>query len=138
MVRFADGQVEGGRVNAREVMQALLDGQTVESVYGKFKLEPNGEILHFYVNDEEWDVADMIFNDIRAEFKIVEEYPLTFKEAMAEMLKGKKVKAEICENVESESEYYFGEDGTLKSYHPEEGECTIIKMTFHEKWKVVE
>lgn len=129
-------------MNAREVMQALLDGQTVESVYGKFKLEPNGEILHFYVNGEEWDVADMIFNDIRAEFKIVEEYPLTFFEAICEMEKGKIVTPES----KTYLKYYIDSEGNYKLINesgPQVKALSPYPATFgieevESKWKVVE
>lgn len=122
-------------MNAKEVMQALLDGKTVESVYGKFKLEPNGEILHYYVNGEEWDVAEMIFNDIRAEFKIIEEYPLTFKEAMQEAINGKKI---AC-NRRPVYMYSFNPAGKLIEITPCGSDiASISDVLINAKWRVVE
>lgn len=120
-------------MNAREVMQALVDGKTVESTIGKLKLDENGTILamwhHDGCHDTEWHEADVLMNN--PNFKIVEEYPLTFREAMQEAINGKRVANEYL----PEHQHRFDKDGQLIC----DGEVEKIYIEeIKAKWKVVE
>lgn len=125
-------------MNARECMQALLDGKTVEFTMRKLKLDENGTILamwhHNECHDTEWHAADMLMNN--PNFKIVEEYPLTFEEALKEMLSGKKVENDCS------FEYYRFFDGTFKCYNYDLDigwdEVELSPVIQKMKWKVVE
>lgn len=120
-------------MNAREIMQALLDGKIVRSPLGiSYKLSDDKLMLK--CDDGEWNASHGSFND--SAMQIVEEYPLTFEEALKEMLNGKKVENDWS------FEYYRFFDGTFKCYHYEfesEWHDAELSITFQRaKWKVVE
>lgn len=124
-------------MNAREVMQALLDGKTVEFTIGKLKLDENGTILAMWHHDEchdtEWHEADMLMNN--PNFKIVEEYPLTFKAAMEEMANGKKVSPDS--NTDDAAYLYDPETNVVWRVYNGIWEPAIF-LNANVKWKVVE
>lgn len=95
-------------MNAREVMLALLDGKTlyhhISGMDVKYRLNDNNQIEQITEGDIRTNV---VLNWIDG---IVEEYPLTFKEAMQEAIKGRKIS---CEDP-SHCEYYFDNYGVLK------------------------
>ena len=75
-------------MNARETMQALLDGKIVTDEWGyKLKLSDQGTLM---INrlDGTWRKAVDTLND---DLQIFEEYPLTFEEALKAMLDGKVI-----------------------------------------------
>lgn len=124
-------------MNAREAMLALLDGKTVEFSIGKLKLDENGTILAMWHHDEchdtEWHEADMLMNN--PDFKIVEEYPLTFKEAMQEAINGKKI---VC-NRRPVYMYSFNPAGKLIEITPCGSDiASISDVLINAKWNVVE
>lgn len=119
-------------MNAREVMQALLDGKTVRnSLHISYKLF-NDKLMCRY-RDAEWNGTNLPFNDILTE--IVKEYSLTFKEAMQEMLKGNTVTNEV----NYRNHYFLDDYGCLIciddgiGYHAD-----ITSEENMAKWKVVE
>lgn len=116
-------------MNAREAMLALLDGKTlyhrITGMNVKYRLNDDNQIEQITEGDIRTNVA---LNWIDG---IVEECPLTFKEAMQEAIKGRKISCEETPNCE----YYFNEHGAL--------ECSAIlqsisSMELRGKWKVVE
>ena len=123
-------------MNARKRMQALLDGKIV-GIEGrvKYKLDPDGNILVDYCDGEGWDVWQELqsFNDDKLE--IIEEYPLTFKEAMQEAINGKKI---VC-NRKPDCVYCFNPTGKLIEIAPCGSDIASIgDISIEAKWKVVE
>ena len=119
-------------MNAREVMQALLDGKVVcDSLGVSYKLSNNKLMCRY--KDGEWDGTHLRFNDSTIE--IVKEYSLTFKEAMQEMLKGNTVTNEV----NYRNHYFLDDYGCLIciddgiGYHAD-----ITSEENMAKWKVVE
>ena len=87
-------------MNAREAMQALLDGKTVYTkiekpeLRHKIKLADDGSVIILNpFGDKKWEPELCLLNHVGG---IVEEYPLTFEEALRAMLDGKVVKSERC------------------------------------------
>ena len=83
-------------LTARETMQALLDGEIVYRrdddnpgrIY-EFKLSEEGEIVEWFNNNWVWSYIPL--NDIEG---VIEEYPLSFEQALHAMLDGKVVECE--------------------------------------------
>ena len=122
-------------MNAREAMEALLEGKIL-TAYGTvdYRLNDTGIIEHRGHTAPAWHEYPTFMNNNP---KIVEEYPLTFKEAVMAMLDGKIVV----------SEYYSGlrnkfNDG--KFFHAiayEHDWDVTYEFSYGEtvcKWKVVE
>ena len=80
-------------MNAREAMKALLDGKIL-TAYGSidYRLNDAGIIEQSGHTAPAWHEYPIFMNNNP---KIVEEYPLTFKEAVMAMLDGKIVVSEV-------------------------------------------
>jgi len=75
-------------MNAREAMQALLDGKILKDECGnQFKMSDQGALMTNGVYGT-WYKAHSIYNN---DLQIFEEYPLTFEEALKAMLDGKVI-----------------------------------------------
>ena len=121
-------------MNAREAMEALLEGKIL-TAYGTvdYRLNDTGIIEHRGHTAPAWHEYPTFMNNNP---KIVEEYPLTFKEAVQAMLDGK-----ICV-----SSYYpkswirFGDIGFEFRNPPcdkwRKGYLQYVEQD--SKWKVVE
>ena len=127
-------------MNAREAMQALLDGKTVyhqigeDGIRHELKLADDGVLMVWYSFDQNWQHVPWSLNNMDG---IVEEYPLTFEEAIRAMLDGKVVK---CESSLSLRSCRF-HDGVFQ-FHCYDSEWVPLSW-FEEKaqkskWKVVE
>ena len=121
-------------MNAKEVMLALLDGKTLyHRILGmdvKYRLNDDDQIEQITEGDIRTNV---VLNWIDG---IVEEYPLTFKEAMQEAIKGKRITSEKSIDV-----YFFNEYGELVvSGRFVEGVINypIDHEEINAKWRVVE
>ena len=120
-------------MNAREAMEALLEGKTLCTENYKYKLNDEGNVVESFTMKDDWhNICTFINNS-----KLKEEYSLTFKEAVIAMLDGKIVV----------SEYYSGlrnkfNDG--KFFHAiayEHDWDVTYEFSYGEtvcKWKVVE
>lgn len=76
-------------MNARETLQALLDGKTIIGSSGHlWKLDEYDGLVHRKPEKKEWQESPMVFN---GDCEVYEEYSLTFEEALREMLDGKIV-----------------------------------------------
>ena len=122
-------------MNAKEAMQALLDGKTLKCEYVdvRYKLDDEGNLL--YINRTGQNVLK---NWTLADLEIYDEYPLTFEQALRAMLDGKTVMRKS-----SDEHRYRIHNGTFES-STERGDftdwelCTIFANTQKAKWKVVE
>ena len=117
-------------MNAREAMQALLDGKIVTGFNFKLKLNGSGELIVKGIDG--WNPSS---NDLNYITGVVEEYPLTFEEALRAMLDGKVVK---CKSTISSRRFHDGEFQFLDCI----GEWIQANWFENElqkgKWKVVE
>lgn len=121
-------------MNAREAMQALLEGKIL-TAYGSvdYRLNDKGKIEQSGHDAPGWTEYPTFMNNNP---KIVEEYPLTFKEAMIAMMDGK-----VCV-----SSYYpkswirFGDMRFeyRNSLDDKWKECYLEYVEQGSKWKVVE
>lgn len=119
-------------MNAREVMQALLDGKTVCRCDIQYKLIDN-ELMTKWFSMNEWYHAPWDLNNEGVE--IVDEYTLTFKEAMQEAINGKKI---VC-NRRPVYMYSFNPAGKLIEITPCGSDiASISDVLIKAKWKVVE
>ena len=120
-------------MNAREAMEALLEGKTLCTENYKYKLNDEGNVVESFTMKDDWhNICTFINNS-----KLKEEYTLTFKEAVMAMLDGKIVV----------SEYYSGlrnkfEDGQFLHSIKYEYDWDIThgfeNGEIEGKWKVVE
>jgi hypothetical protein len=127
-------------MNAREAMQALLDGKTLErdDPWYLIKLDDEGRIVacdsRLLLN------CDLGFRDCHTLIsdmdRIYEEYPLTFEQALKEMLNGKTVRSEY--EVDTLRRFNSGEScfEELSSYGWEHS-STIWRKLQKGKWRVV-
>ena len=122
-------------MNAREAMEALLEGKTL-TAYDTvdYRLNDTGIIEHRGHTAPAWHEYPTFMNNNP---KIMEEYPLTFKEAVMAMLDGKIVV----------SEYYSGlrnkfEDGqflhSIKYEYDWDVTHGFENGEIKGKWKVVD
>ena len=121
-------------MNAREAMEALLNGKTL-TAYGSvdYRLNDEGKIEQSGHTAPGWTEYPTFMNNNP---KIVEEYTLTFKEAIRAMMDGK-----VCV-----SSYYpksWIRLGDIKfeyrnSLYDEWNECYLEYAEQDSKWKVVE
>ena len=119
-------------MNAKETMQALLDGKTLRynrnGMDVRYKLDDAGNLLQThgcsYVVLRSWTLADL---------EVYEGYPLTFEQALREMLDGKVVESQRCNNPtrfhEGRFEYLCDDTWFFTD---------IQKFEQKSKWKVVE
>lgn len=127
-------------MNAKETMQALLDGKTLRyNKYGmdiRYRLDGEGNLLHICKEGQ-----DILKSWTLSGVEVYEEYPLTFEQALREMLDGKIVEVgRLDPNLRiryrfnhnfSCFEFYSASDG--KWWRTRISECEQIC-----KWKVVE
>ena len=118
-------------LTAREAMQALLDGKIVTGFNTKWKLNGSGELIVKGIDG--WNPSG---NDLNHITGVVEEYPLTFEEALREMLDGKVV---MCEAF-NDRKYFFSNEWFRFQYHDDEWvQVDWFEMRMRDaKWKVVE
>lgn len=118
-------------MNAKEAMQALLDGKIVTGFNTKWKLNGSGELIVEGIDG--WNPSG---NDLNHITGVVEEYPLTFEQALREMLDGKVVMCEVFHD----REYYFI-DGWFRFQYHDDSWLQVDWFTEKlrdAKWKVVE
>ena len=125
-------------MNAREAMQALLDGKTLEHdcPWYLIKLDDKGNLVACdtknLLKKGKFRAVHTLMNDMD---RIYEEYPLTFEQALREMLDGKVVK---CERYGLEyrltSQGFEYKDDVDKEWKWE----NIVESEQKAKWKVVE
>lgn len=124
-------------------MQALLDGKTIycerngeHVVRHEFKLSDDGTILGWQSYDKEWNRVPWLLNRIEG---TVEEYPLTFEEALRAMLDGKVV---MCKEPFHGYAYRFHngrfEDSHVNDCFTRWEQCGMPTHRQNGKWKVVE
>lgn len=126
-----------GKVNARETLQALLDGETIIGDNGYlWKLDEYDELVYRKPKKEKkWVSSYLVFN---GDCEIYTECTLTFEEAIIEMLKGRTVMREDCE----EYAYRLHDDRFESACSDDEftewGPCEIPEQVRASKWKVIE
>lgn len=126
--------MESGRVNARECMQALVNGKTLRRFDVFIKLDEDGDIA---INGETPDHRDLGKLNFNADFwEVTEEYPLTFREAMQAAINGHKIAHETY----YKDIYFFDKKGCLRSDHETYGVGFALISDKHVtgKWRVVE
>lgn len=122
-------------MKGEETLKALLEGKTLVSEYNvKYRLK-NG-VLKMQRNGV-WGEYHISFAALmKQKFKIDEEFPLTFTEALKAMLDGKTVVCEVTKEYKQRST----EEG-FEHYHPAYSVWEKTYITNDEqgaKWKVVE
>lgn len=120
-------------MNARECMQALVDGKTLRRFDVFIELDEDGDIS---INGDIPDYRDLGKLNFNAPFwETTEVYPLTFKEAMQEAIKGHKIAHETY----YKDIFFFDKEGCLRCNHETYGEgfVTITDKHVTGKWRVV-
>lgn len=119
-------------MNARECMQALVDGKTLRRFDVFIKLDEDGDIS---VNGDTPDYRELGKLNFNADFwEVTEEYPLTFREAMQEAINGKKI---VCKR-RPERVYSFNPAGKLIEIGPWGSDIASIgDISINSKWRVV-
>ena len=83
-------------MNAKEAMQALLDGKTLcNGNWNHYKLDSDGYII----SKGDISAGNWYSTDILCMNGVVEEYPLTFEQAVRAMFDGKVVASNRSSNV---------------------------------------
>lgn len=125
-------------MTAREAMQALLDGKGVVSDQDYLYWLTEQDLLVFrrVQGFVEYDSSEM--NRIVSIYGESPDYPLTFEQAIKEMLDGRTVMRES-----SDEHAYRFRNGTFESStdldcFTEWETCTMFASTQKAKWKVVE
>lgn len=121
-------------MNARETFQALLDGETIIARDGSFwRLDEYNKLVLRKPERERWARSYSIFNN---DCEIYNEYPLTFEQALREMLDGKTVMCEVF----NDRKYLFSDGWFRFQYHDDEWiQADWFEMRMRDaKWKVVE
>ena len=121
-------------MNARECMQALVNGKTLRRFDNFIRLDEDGDIA---INGETPDYGDLGKLNFNAGFwEVTEEYPLTFKEAMQAAINGHKIAHETYHK----DIYFFDKKGGLRSDHETYGVGFALITDKHVtgKWRVVE
>lgn len=126
-------------MNARETLQALLDGKIIIDSSGYlWRLEEYDELVLRKPEGERWEHSHIIFND---DCKIYNEYPLTFEQALREMLDGKVVEVNVPE-ANIRFSYRFNRELSCFEFHPTSDDkwrmTKISECEQKSKWKVVE
>ena len=120
-------------MNAREAMQALLDGKTLyDNIYRCWRMDDKGRLQMKWGDNGEWIESDTMWND---SCRIWEEYPLTFEQALRAMLEGKVVRSDLHPHIKQR--FY---DGCFE-YNRDDAEWRDSYFPLGEqksKWKVVE
>ena len=129
------------KMTAKESMQALLDGKTLEGddPWYLIKLDDEGNLVvhDASLKEGEFKAAYTLINHMD---RVHEEYPLTFKEALKAMLDGKTVESE-----DSKRRYHlmnaYGFPETFVQVGDESCTTILTEIKLSEqvgKWKVVE
>ena len=123
-------------MNAREAMQALLDGKiVVTDGHARYVLNDKGYIGldHGLIREEP---CGSFLNSV---VEVIEEYPLTFEQALREMLDGKVV---MCKEPSHGYAYRFHngrfEDSHVNDCFTRWEQCGMPTHRQNGKWKVVE
>lgn len=118
-------------LTAREAMQALLDGKIVTGFNTEWKLNGFGGLIVKGIDG--WNPSG---NDLNYITGVVEEYPLTFEEALRAMLDGKVV---MCEAF-NDREYFYSDGWFRFQYHDDDwAQADWFEVRMRDaKWKVVE
>lgn len=131
--------MEGDRMNYLEALKLMEDGKII-----KVKDEINetteyriiNEEIEVRFNDGEWRKSIVFLKDFKKKnFEPVDEYALTFKEALEKLLNGDTV-----ENYATENKFYF-EKGILYEYDKEYNRIFVPQIEDCEistRWKVIE
>jgi len=125
-------------MNAKECLQALLDGKTLKDRDDRYwRMSDEGELQVKWEMKDDWICSEAVWN---GDCVIHEEYTLTFKDALKAMIDGKAVESDV-----SKRKYHLM---NVYGYHEtfvEVGDefCTTIltEIKLSEqigKWKVVE
>ena len=123
-------------MNAKEAMQALLDGKIVTTSTCEWKLNGTGALI--FKDTEGWAVSNNVLNRITG---VIEEYPLTFEEALRAMLDGKVVEVERLDLKPRFSYRFNRELSCFEFYAISDGKWWMTHISECEqicKWKVVE
>ncbi|MBQ7405311.1 MAG: hypothetical protein IJV90_02700 [Candidatus Methanomethylophilaceae archaeon] len=127
-------------MNAKETMQALLDGKTLRyNKYGmdiRYRLDGEGNLLHIWKEGQEilksWTLSGL---------EVYEEYPLTFEQALKEMLDSKVVEVKVS-NTDLRIPHRFNREISCFEHRStcdgEWWETHISECEQKSKWKVVE
>ena len=126
-------------LTAKEAMQALLDGKTLEcdNPWYLIKLDDEGKIVMCTsINPLEKGKFTERYTLINKIDRIYEEYPLNFEQALRAMLDGKVV---MCEAF-NDRKYFFSNEWFRFQYHDDEWvQVDWFEMRMRDaKWKVVE
>ena len=119
-------------MNAREAMQALLDGKTIKTTDNcKVRLDEYDWLVIDNCDGMGWK-AMPILNWCKG---VIEEYPLTFEGALRAMLDGKIVEGELHSDI-----YRFSKVLGFEhlDYDNQWMPCEIEVPEQNAKWKVVE
>lgn len=120
-------------MNAKECMQALVDGKTLRRFDVFIKLDEDGDIA---INGDTPDYRELGKLNFNADFwEVTEEYPLTFKEAMQAAINGHKIAHETYHK----DIFFFDKKGCLRCNHETYGEGFVSITDSHAtgKWRVV-
>ena len=125
-------KAEGDRMNAKEAMQALLDGKTLcNGNWNHYKLDSDGYII----SKGDISAGNWYSTDILCMNGVVEEYPLTFEQALRAMLDGKVVMCEVFDD----RKYFFSDGWFQFKYHDDDWLQDWFEERLRDaKWKVVE
>lgn len=124
-------------MNARECLQALLDGKILrDGDYRYWRMSDEGKLQMRWEEKDDWICSESVWN---GDCTIHEEYPLTFKEALKAMIDGKAVESE-----DSKRKYFLASTcgmvfAELKEGAPNHLFVAEIKISEQiGKWKVDE
>lgn len=123
-------------MNARDTLRALADGKTIIDKDGYlWKVDEYDELVLRKPERERWAHSYHIFN---SNCEIYNEFTLDFEQALGEMLIGKTVMYETCE----EYAYRFRNGRFESSCSDDEftkwDKCVIFTPMQEAKWKVIE
>lgn len=125
-------------MNARECLQALLDGKILrDGDYRYWRMSDEGKLQMRWEEKDDWICSESVWN---GDCTIHEEYPLTFREALKAMIDGKIVESDV-----SNRKYHlmnvYGYQETFVEVGESESSTTILtEIRLSEqlgKWKVV-
>lgn len=124
-------------MNARDTLRALANGETIIDKDGfLWRLDEYDELVLRKPERERWARSYLIFN---SNCEIYNEFPLTFEQALREMLDGKVV---MCKEPFHGYAYRFHngrfEDSHVNDCFTKWEECGMPSFRQNSKWKVVE
>ena len=123
-------------MNARDTLQALLDGEIIIDSNGYlWRLDEHDELVQRKPEKERWEHSHIIFND---DCEIYNEYPLDFEHALIAMLDGRTVMRESSDEHAYRFRNGMFESSTKGDCFTEWESCTMFASTQKAKWKVVE